>query len=107
MWGFHGTTDPNIIDFVNRHHEDRPVVTPDGELIIYPKETSELPQSEIPNFDQTLLADNNFGLTDNIFGDVDNTFEVTDDTLGGAENLFDLADAMDVPVNYFLEDDFS
>lgn len=124
LWGFHGTTDPKIIDFVNRHRENRPVVTPNGELIIYPNESSELPSSESPDLGQ-LLAVNNIGSTDNSFGPADNTFEVADntlgltdstfgvadnilgladDTLGTTENLFDPADANDAPVNFFLED---
>lgn len=110
MWGFHGTTDPNVIDFVNRYHEDKPVVKPNGELIIYPKKSSELPPSENPDSDQ-LLAENNAGLTDNtfdaadsIFGVADNTLGLADNTLGMAENLFDPADANDVPINLFLED---
>lgn len=123
LWGFHGTTDPNIINFVNRHHEDRPVVTPNGELIIYPKESSELPPSESPEVGQ-LLAANNLGSTDNIFGVADNTLEAADntlgladsifgaadnplgsvdDTFGGAENLFDPAAANDAPINFFLD----
>lgn len=125
LWGFHGTTDPKIIDFVNRHHENRPVVKPNGELIIYPKDSSGLPPSESPGGDQALLAENNVGLTDNTFGpaddilgpadsifgpadstfgSVDNNVGLADDTFGVAENLFDPGDANDVPVNYFLDD---
>ena len=124
LWGFHGTNDPNIRDFVNRYHEDRPIVTPNGELIIYPKESSELPPSESPDFGQLLAvnsgestdntfgaADNTLGVADSTLGPADSTFEVADNTLGladdtfsTAENLFDPADANDTPVNFFLED---
>lgn len=118
LWGFHGNNDPNIINFVNRYHEERPIVTPNGELIIYPKESSELPPSEAPDPDQVLLAENNFGSADDIFGAPDstigvadntfapasNTFGGADTTLGGTENLFGSGDANGVPVNDFLGD---
>ena len=124
LWGFHGTTDPKIIDFVNRHHENRPVVTPNGELIIYPKQSSELPPSESSDPGQ-LLAFNNVGSADDIFGAADNTLGVfdntlvpaesslgladstlgpVDDTFSTAENLFNPAEANDAPINLFLED---
>lgn len=131
LWGFHGTTDPNIIEFMNRHHEGRPVVTPSGELIIYPKQSSELPPPENPDPGQ-LLAVNNVGSADNLFGAADNTLGVVDDklvpaesnlgladstfgvadsTLGPADDIFSTTDdlfnpveANDAPINLFLDD---
>lgn len=92
LWGFHGTNDPKVRDFVNKHHEDRPIVNQNGELIIYPKESSELPSSENQDPSQ-LLAINNLDPADNIFGTADNTLGEVDNTLGLAESNLALADS--------------
>lgn len=92
LWGYHGSTDPNVIQFMNRHHEDKPVTTPDGVIIKYPKESSELPPSEDPGLDSQLFAENGVDLTDNTFTAADGTFDLADSTLGLTNNNLGLAD---------------